>query len=476
MLDALREFISRHGLIGPEDRVLVGLSGGADSVCLLHLMHRAKVDVVAATLHHGQRAEADAEVERAAAFAESLGVPFVSGRADVPRLSKELGIGIEEAGREARYAFFAESAERVGCNKTATAHTRTDLVETVLFNLTRGTGLAGLAGIPVCRDAIIRPLLFATRVETRAYCHEHGLEFFDDPANSDLSFARSRIRQLVMPELQTINPSLESAVARLATMAEEEDAFLDAAAAAALERVEIPLNGDLRFLTLDAEARFDRSLLRHLPPVLRKRAFRLVAEALGSKLDYELTVSISEAIIGDASGSLTSEGGVVTFTWTENHLHVGKVLDEPAFRHPLAVPGVVHDEEYGWQLRSALVEAETGAPIRNALQTQIDVDGFRGPLHFRSFEPGDAMRPVGGVGSRKLADLMSEEKLTLLARRRLPIICDIIGPIWAPGVALDERVRVSPGSTRALQLVFASLQANRALTETELNRETYANR
>lgn len=460
MLEAFREFIARQNLIEPGDRVLVGFSGGADSTCLLHLLVSAGMDVVAGTLHHGQRPEADLELEKAAAFCERLGIPFVSGRADVPSMSADLGIGLEEAGRIARYAFFEESAKETGCTKIATAHTQSDLAETVLLNLSRGSGMAGLAGIPVRRDSVIRPLLFARREETAAYCRLHGLQTFEDPANTDLRFARSRIRANVIPELLIINPAFERAAARLAATSEEEDRFLDGAAAAALERAEMPLNGDLRFLTLDAEARFDRNLLRHFPPVLLKRAIRLLAEAFGAKLDFDLTQKISASIMGVEGGSMTAEGGEAVFQWDEMSLHVSRLEPESGFRNPLLVPGEVRDEELGWRLASRVEEALSATPKRDAMQVQIDIDGFRGPLHFRSFEPGDSMLPIGGVGRRKLADLLSEAKLTLLARKRLPIICDIIGPIWAPGVALDERVRVSPGSERALTMVFAPLTAN----------------
>src|SRR5688572_13418576 len=155
MLERLRSFVADKGLIPDGAKVLVGYSGGADSTCLLHLLHLAKVNCVAAYLHHGQRSEADQELEGCAAFAEGLGIPFVSGQADVPRLAMDRGIGIEEAGREARYAFFEEAAKQTGCDLIATAHTKSDLAETVLLNLIRGTGLAGLGGIPVRRGNII---------------------------------------------------------------------------------------------------------------------------------------------------------------------------------------------------------------------------------------------------------------------------------------------------------------------------------
>lgn len=467
--------MAAHQLISAEDRVLVGFSGGADSTCLLHLLWRAKVDVVAAMLHHGQRPEADEELERGARLCEELGVPFAAGRANVPAMAVSLGIGIEEAGRRARYGFFDETAARTQCSAIATAHTRTDHAETVLLNLARGSGLSGLSGIPVRRGQIVRPLLFASRNETVAYCRENGLDFFEDPANEDLSYSRARIRHRVTPELQTVNPAFEANVARLAEIVEEEDRFLDAAAAAALERAEIPLNGELRFLTLDVEARLDRETLRHFPPVLLKRAIRLVGGAVGARLDYSLTQQIFDGLSNSEKGSATSEVGAATFTWTKSHLHVAASEADDDFRAPMKVPGEVWDEELGWRIEAAVEEGRGPTYRRDALEVWLDVDGFRGPLHIRPFQPGDTMRPMGGTGSRKLGDLMTDAKLTLLARRRLPIICDIIGPIWAPGVAVDERVRVAPGSARSLRMQFSSARRIANSTETEGRKETYAN-
>ena len=476
MLERFREFLAEKGLIPDGAKVLVGYSGGADSTCLLHLLHLAKVSCVAAYLHHGQRAEADQELEGCAAFAESLGIPFVSGRADVPRLAKDRGIGIEEAGREARYAFFEEAAKQTGCDLIATAHTKTDLAETVLLNMIRGTGLAGLSGIPVRRGNIIRPLLPFTRAETHEYCLAEHLTTIVDPTNADTRFARPRLREHVMPQLQQIHPAAEEAIARLASMVEEEDSFLDSAAAAALERGEIPLNGELRFLTLDAEVRFDRDYLKHLPPVLLKRAIRLVAEALGGKLDHEQTLKIADALDSDENkGSLTTEGGKVVFSWSDAYLHAEREDSDSSERSNLPIPGTSANPNYGWKLAATLEDANDGRTIRESLDVQVDMDGFRGPLHFRSVQPGDKLRPIGGTGTRKLSDLMGEAGLTMMARRRLPIICDIIGPIWVPGVALEERVRLAPGSKKALRLVLSPNSISGTISETQDSARAYAN-
>src|SRR5262249_8194209 len=161
----------------------------------------------------------------------------------------------------------------------ATAHTRTDHIETVLLNLSRGAGLNGMAGIPAKRENIVRPLLIFTREQTRGYCSDRGFWFHDDPANEDLSFSRARVRHRILPDLRATNPAAEQAISKLAEIADEEDRFLNGMAAAALEQSEAPLNGQLGFLTTDCEAAFDRDKLLGLPSVLFRRAVRLACQA-----------------------------------------------------------------------------------------------------------------------------------------------------------------------------------------------------
>ena len=264
LIARLESHLARTRLIPAGARVLVGFSGGADSTFLLHALRECGVDVVAGHLHHGQRDAADDEMLRCEQFAATLGIPFAGGRARVPTMAKELKIGLEEAGRKARYEFLQRAALKYACDLVATAHTLDDHVETVLLNLVRGCGINGLTGIPMRRDNIVRPALPFSRAETREYCETRDLWFHDDPANSDPAFSRSRLRMRVLPELRSINPSVDEGVARMAEILAEEDQFLDATAAAALERCEIRLNGDLAFVSSDCEVSFDRALLRHL--------------------------------------------------------------------------------------------------------------------------------------------------------------------------------------------------------------------
>lgn len=458
--------MAKLGIDPQSGPILVGYSGGADSTCLLHLAHTSGFNVVAAHLHHGQRAEADKEMALCNAFADELGVPFVSGRADVPRMVQDLKIGTEEAGRMARYQFFRSARRSTETQFIATAHTKSDSVETILFNLARGTGSAGLSGIEGrTADNIIRPLLSFSREETRAYCDSLGLWYHDDPSNFDLDLSRARIRHRVGPELAAINPRYEDAVLRAAEIIDEEHRFLNGAAAAALERCELPTNGKLGFLTRDCEIRFDRDALTQLPAVLFKRSIRLATSALQGSLDYPQTQFVLEALSDPlhqrhSSGSVTTEGGDVEIVWSSDAIHIRQTQPTEPFRYKLTAPGETESEEFGWKFTATPrpLERNYSRSQREALDVVLSRSKLKGELYFRSAQPGDRMSPVGFDGHRKLSDLLSEAKLTPAARARLPIVCDLVGPIWAPGVCFDQRAAIEPGSDEnALYLSFESL-------------------
>jgi len=311
----------------------------------------------------------------------------------------------------------------------------------------------------------VRPLLPFTRAETRAYCIEHGLWFHDDPANCDLSFSRARVRLRVMPELRDINGAADLAITRLAQLAGEEDEFLDSMAAAGLERAEVPLNGDLSFLTGDCEFAFDRQLLMHLPPVLFRRALRLAAATLGSELDFSQSQKLAQGARDEEKGSITAEGGELVVEWDMGTIHVRRLENIPPFRSNLTIPGETISDDLGWCLTA--YEQAPDAEVRRA-SLEIDLDKLKGtgPYYFRSAKPGDMIQPLGFHGRRKVADVLSESGLTVNARKRLPVVCDMIGPVWLPGVCLDERVRPTANTQIGLHLKFGPSFINGAATET----------
>jgi tRNA(Ile)-lysidine synthase len=448
MTERFHAHLRDSGLVPEGATVLLGYSGGADSTCLLHLLKESGIDIIAAHLHHGQRTEADEELKRCEETCKGLDVPFVSGRADVPRIAREMNIGIEEAGRHARYEFFEQCRQRTGADLVATAHTLDDHVETVILNLARGAGLHGLSGIAERRGNIVRPLLPFPKAEARRYCTENHFWFHDDPANEDVGFSRVLIRKLVVTQLEKIHPAAKQAIARMAKTAAEEDRFLDGMAAAALEQSEMPLNGNLAFVSKDCEAAFDRAKLLSLPRVLLARAIRLATGAVGSPLDHHQTHATIDGIAEQDKGSITADGGHVVLEWDADTVTVRTLIVDQPYRFPLTNPGETTSDEFGWRLTAESAGTDDFLREPGSLDVVIDNGAVKGPLYFRSYEPGDTLRPLGLQGTKTIGEVFSSMGLTEAARRRIPVVCDLVGPVWVPGGCIVERVKVT-GKTKA---------------------------
>ncbi len=230
----LRPFMERWHMLPPSGGVmLVAVSGGRDSVCLLHYLAAMPRDftVAAAHLNHGQRPTAGRDVDFVRQLCRELDVPLTVERADVPALARERGVGLEEAGRMARYDFFRRTADRLGAQRIATAHHAADQAETVVLNLVRGTGMQGLAGIPPVRGRIVRPLLETSREEIETYLEIHRLSHVEDETNRDTALRRNLLRREVMPRLAELHDGAAANICRTAELLRQEDAFLDALAA-----------------------------------------------------------------------------------------------------------------------------------------------------------------------------------------------------------------------------------------------------
>jgi tRNA(Ile)-lysidine synthase len=258
-------------LIRPGQTVLVACSGGPDSMALLHLCLELGADegfaTSAAHFNHGLRPRATADERFVQAAVLKLDLPYFAGRGDVRALARARGIGIEEAGRQARYAFLERAAVEAGAARIATGHTLNDQAETVLLRLLRGTGPMGLSGIPAQRGlSIVRPLLALERREILSYLADRGIAFRHDETNLDTDILRNRVRHKLIPYLERgFEPAIVRSLARLARIAADEEAWLDATAGSRLKRM---LGGTPASPSLDAAA------LRRLPPALARRVVR----------------------------------------------------------------------------------------------------------------------------------------------------------------------------------------------------------
>ena len=230
MLDKLKKTIQKYNLIEEQDKIVIGVSGGPDSMCLLDslycLQKELGIEIVVAHINHMIRKEAEEETKYVKQYCEERKVPFYVKRADVLKMAKEQKLGTEAMGRQVRYDFFEEVAKKVGANKIATAHNANDNAETVLMNIIRGSGTSGLKGIEVKRKAYIRPLKECTRKEIEAYCEEKKLNPKIDQSNFENNYTRNKIRNILIPLLEEqFNPNMIETLNRLSEIAREEDEY-----------------------------------------------------------------------------------------------------------------------------------------------------------------------------------------------------------------------------------------------------------
>ena len=296
----IKRHIDEHHLLQKGDKVLIALSGGADSVVLLHVLNSLKeeldITLYAAHFNHGIRGEeADRDERFCKALCEKTDVCFFSFQADVPSIAKRYGESVELCGRKMRYDYLQWVCDdKLGTAKIATAHHSDDNAETVLWNLTRGAGLAGLAGIPVKRDNIIRPLLCCTRAEIEAYCAENDLAYVTDSTNLSDDYTRNKLRHRIMPVLRELNPSVGESIGRTSSILREADEYLTQISEKELKSAKVPYGWSCERL-LQCE------------PIILKYAVKNILEKAAAPVDFQHTALIIEAM--HSNGAVDFGGG-----------------------------------------------------------------------------------------------------------------------------------------------------------------------
>ena len=460
----IRGTIQKHQMLTSRDRVLAGVSGGADSVCLALVLKELGFDVAVAHVNHGLRgAESDTDEEFTKELAGTLGVPFfatkvaLSGPAPAASalwLSRRPLPGgeanLEAAGREARRQFFIETARRRGYTKIALAHTRNDRVETFLMNLLRGAGSEGLVSMAPVSGNTIRPLIETGRNEVEAYLTENNQSWRTDSSNFDLGFARNRLRHAVIPELESrFNPSLIQTLARTVEILEAEDAWMRAVADQWLS--EHGRKEDTDFLIPAAE-------LKSAPAGLVRRILRTALRLAGSGL-RDVSFGHIEAV-----RALLEEGKSGKFVQIPGGLQAAREFGRLVFRqapaawadytYELKIPGEVHIPEVGKVFRAEIVEIEAN----QALGQRVFVDGESiGPyVTIRNWKPGDYYRPVG-LPAGKLKKLFQRARIPRGHRMRWPVIVADSTIVWVASFPVSREF--APRGQSQKKVAFEALQS-----------------
>jgi tRNA(Ile)-lysidine synthase len=458
--------ILEHNLIAAGEKLVVAVSGGADSVCMLHVLAQHQrglgVELHVAHLDHRLRgAESDSDASYISDLADKLDLPVTIGCRDVMAYRDEQGGSLEEAAREVRYSFLAEVAVKIGTTKVAVGHTRDDQVETILMHLLRGAGLAGLRGLQPRsllkfdeeQVEVVRPLLVVTRQETWDYCQRYNLQPRTDSSNESIDFLRNRVRRELLPQLKNYNPSIDKALLRLATLAGDDVLFIEQQASRLWREVATEEN-DVIYL--------DLGKINGLPRAMQRQMFRLsIAGLAGSLKDFEAEhiESMMDFLSKPAGRSLYLPHGL-TLSTEYGRLVLASAAASSCPFPPLEASFHIHvpgeTRLPGWQVK-AEVFPSVDDNVKSGFAASFDLDKAGRKLMVRQRLRGDRFQPLGMNQTKKLQDFMVDARIPRSWRGRIPLVCSPEQILWVVGWRIDDRVKVTEATKNVLRLEFCEL-------------------
>lgn len=440
MYDSFLGFINEHQLIKPTDRVLLAVSGGLDSVVMAHLFARAGFSFGIAHVNFCLRgAESDADEALVRALATQLNVPFHTTRFDTQTIADERGLSIQVLARDLRYDWFSTIAEQEGYTRIATAHHQNDVLETLLLNLIRGTGLTGLRGIPIQQGQIIRPMWALSRLQIKDYAVDHGLPWRNDRSNDDDKYSRNKLRHHVVPVLEKLNPNLLNTLSHTLERLRAADSVVTETLNRSREEC-IEQNGlfqtiDLAKLTALSEWPFQ------LSEWLKAFGFsyvqsRDVVRMVGSGKTGQVFRSATHGVWHDRTGLISAP------LLIEEPF---ELVLQPASEGAVTLPDG-RQITYRYYNRPADFQLASDPTI-----AQLDADKLPGPLTTRRWQEGDRFRPLHMPGHKLVSDLLNDRKVSLPERSRTAVLVSGEEIAWVVGHRLAHGARVTEKTTRILE-------------------------
>jgi tRNA(Ile)-lysidine synthase len=455
----VKQTIFNYEMIRPGDRVVVAVSGGPDSVCLLHLLYDLRdelgIDIVVAHFNHGLRpAEDEDETAFVRGLAESLVLPFETEKA-APALVADASI--EEKARKARYRFLEKVRTTRQAQKIALGHSLDDQAETVLMRLLRGSGPSGLAGIPPVRDRIIiRPLIDVPRRDIEDYLKAHHCKYVTDSSNLQTEYLRNKIRLQLMPLLREYQPRLLERLGRTAELLRDENEYMDLLADHWLDEMRSsPGEGHISFLIDD---------FLQLPLPLRRRVARQAIKRI-RKTTRRIHRRHIHAIHNLAQAEKPQgvlhlpKGLVIQKSYDRLIFSMGAGIEPRSFYYILEGPGTYPMEEIGKTLTLVEIRKEDlFEPGPSPWTVHLDAGKICYPLVARSPRPGDRFIPLGMKGHKKVKDFFVDLKVPSQVRQATLILFSGDTPIWIAGFRIDDRFKVQPHTKKILQATLGTLQ------------------
>jgi tRNA(Ile)-lysidine synthase len=450
----IKETIKKHSMLSGEENVLVALSGGPDSVLLLHVLNNLKeelkLNLHALYIDHGLRPEeTPLEIEFCRKLCETLSIPFITKSVDVKSFAKEKTMNKQAAARELRYRVFEETAFETKVNKIALGHTADDQAETLLMRLLRGSGPIGLSGIPPVRGMFIRPLIEIQRQEIDRYLKEEKIDFIVDSSNLRRDYLRNKIRLSLIPMMKEVNPNIIETLSRTAAIFREEERHFDIIVVKTLMRL-ISRKSDSRIeLFLVPLEAMDKVILRR---VLR----RAIDETKGLRgIGFIHVEDIIELIRNGRTGDrlylpkdirVIKDYSTLIFT-TEPSVKLDTFI--------LEVPGEIHLQDAEALIKASILESQSTTHGESEIKDAVaffDAERLSFPLIVRSRKRGDFFYPLGFGKKKKLQDFFVDEKVPRDERDRVPLIVSGEDIIWVAGYRQDDRFKVADDTKKVLKL------------------------
>lgn len=427
--------VAKYRMFENTEAVVVGFSGGADSVCLLHILNSFKntfgYELKAVHINHGIRGdEARRDEDFAKSFCLKLKIPFVVFHYDCIEEAKQNKESVEECGRRLRYMAFNSSCDRN--SKIATAHNANDNVETVIFNVARGTTVKGLSGIPFARDNIIRPLLSCSRAEIEGYCKENNLNFVTDSTNLSVDYTRNKIRHKILPVIEEINPSFTDAFSSLSNNANIVSEFLAKEAE------------DLITASCKGEHIYDRQLLLDSQEaVVGEVLFKAFFAFSGKSLDNK-KVKALQNLLKDGGRLQLSGNNFAEVKKEYLRFYIASELSEANACFINTIPCSVQLDAFTVFLEN--IENNSKIVHQNHCSDMIDYDTVVGNLVLRARKAGDKFTFKKRNVSKSLKKLFNEENIPVELRDKIPVLSDDSGVVWVQGFGVTKRCSVTKDS------------------------------
>ncbi len=437
MFKAFLKYIDDNRLVNKDDRVLLAVSGGIDSMVMAHLFIRAGITVGIAHCNFTLRGnDSDMDEELVKGFAAKQGIQFYSARFDTKAYASEKGISIQMAARDLRYSWFRKVRKENRFDAVAIAHNLNDNIETFLINLTRGTGLAGLSGIRNKRDTVIRPLLFAARKSIEDYCRENNISYREDKSNSETKYTRNKIRHLVIPLLKEINPSVEL------TLNETSERM-----------------NDINEIFTEFIENAGKKIFRKSGEVVLADITALSQFRENNTVLYELfrPFGLDSGTPDDLRNIIKGRTGGEIFTPTHRIIRNRKELIIEKMnankKEPITINSPEELQECTQFVSVHLKNVSNRFRLPSSRQIAcIDRDMISFPLTIRNWQHGDVFFPLGMTHKKKLSNYFVDEKISLAAKEKIMILESDGRIVWIIGERIDNRFRVTESTKRVLIL------------------------